>query len=213
MPDAAPVTMATACMYLRLSSYAAAGVTDSVRWLSDPPAIDVPLWRSYEQTRLHEHVELDRPQRQEQRKRLAQDFWPGALAGAKTPTASDDDSAGQLLQRMQESQADFVQPEFCDFIGVSRSRVVRSSAIGRDRQTKFPYVNIAHDVGDGEPDPEAMGPHTGSFWLSPDVSSYVPLPYLSRTGSVMCWLTNPDGSAYGGCARTKVRHLAGAIAE
>jgi hypothetical protein len=28
MPDAAPVTMATACMYLRLSSDAAAGVTD-----------------------------------------------------------------------------------------------------------------------------------------------------------------------------------------
>ena len=130
-----------------------------------------------------------------------------------TPTAPGEDSAAQLLRRMQESQADFVQTEFCDFIGVSRCRVVRSSAIGRDRQTNFPYVNIAHDVADGEPDPEAMGPHTGAFWLTPDVSSYVPLPYLSRTGSVVCWLTNPDGSAYGGCARTRVRELAAALAE
>lgn len=130
-----------------------------------------------------------------------------------TPAARDNDSAGDLLQRMQESQADFVQTEFCDFIGVSRCRMVRGSAISRDRQPNFPYVNIAHDVSDGEPDPEAMGPHTGSFWLSPDVASYVPLPYLSRMGSVMCWLTNPDGSEYGGCARTRVRHLAEALAE
>lgn len=128
-----------------------------------------------------------------------------------TPTGSD--PAGQLLQCMQESHADFVQTEFCDFIGVSRCRMVRGSAIGRDRQPNFPYVNIAHDMSDGEPDPEAMGPHTGSFWLSPDVASYVPLPYLNRTGSVMCWLTNPDGSGYGGCARTRVRNLAGALAD
>jgi glutamine synthetase len=125
----------------------------------------------------------------------------------------DGDVAGRLLQRMQESQAEFVQAEFCDFIGVSRCRMVRSSAIGRDRQPNFPYVNIAHDVSDGEPDPEAMGPHTGAFWLSPDVASYVPLPYLSRMGSVMCWLTNPDGSPYGGCARTRAQHLAEALAE
>ena len=101
-----------------------------------------------------------------------------------------------------------LQLEFTDFIGVSRCRLVTREVLARDGLPNFPWVNIAHDVSDGEPDPENMGPGSSTFWLNPDPVTYAPLPFVPGVASVQCTLLNADGSRYAGCARSLVADYA-----
>jgi hypothetical protein len=70
---------------------------------------------------------------------------------------------GELLRRMEEDDVRRLQLEFTDFIGVSRCRVVTREVLARDGLPNFPWVNIAHDIEDGEPDPGRMGPNSSTF--------------------------------------------------
>jgi glutamine synthetase len=117
-------------------------------------------------------------------------------------------SREELLRRMQEDGIRSLQLEFTDFIGVSRGRLVTREVLGRDGLPNFPWVNIAHDVADGEPDPEIMGPQSPAFWLSPDPATYAPLSYVPGVAAVQCTLVNADGSRYAGCARSLVADYA-----
>jgi glutamine synthetase len=114
----------------------------------------------------------------------------------------------ELLERMENDAIRRLQLEFTDFIGVSRCRLVTRDVLARDGLPNFPWVNIAHDVADGEPDPDNMGPNSSSFWLDPDPATYAPLPYIPGTASVQCTLVNADGSRYSGCARSLVADYA-----
>jgi glutamine synthetase len=118
----------------------------------------------------------------------------------------------ELLARMAADGVGRLELEFTDFIGVTRGRLVTREVLARDGLPNFPWVNIAHDVTDGEPDPEGMGPGSSTFWLSPDPSTYAPLPYLTRAASVQCTLLNADGSRYQGCARSLVSDYAERLA-
>ena len=82
--------------------------------------------------------------------------------------------------------------------------------LARDGLPNFPWTNIAHDVEDGEPDPDNMGPNSSTFWLNPDPATYAPLPYLPGVASVQCSLLNADGSVCG-CARSLVADYAGRL--
>jgi glutamine synthetase len=115
---------------------------------------------------------------------------------------------GELLRRMEEDDVRRLQLEFTDFIGVSRCRVVTREVLARDGLPNFPWVNIAHDIEDGEPDPGRMGPNSSTFWLNPDPGTYAPLAYVPGQASVQCTLLNADGSRYGGCARSLVAQYA-----
>ena len=119
-----------------------------------------------------------------------------------------DSPHGELLRRMDEDGVRRLQLEFTDFIGISRGRVVTREVLERDGLPNFPWVNIAHDVEDGEPDPGRMGPNSPSFWLNPDPATYAPLAYVPGLASVQCTLLNADGSRYGGCARSLVAQYA-----
>jgi glutamine synthetase len=121
---------------------------------------------------------------------------------------SQPESRDELMRRMKDDGVRHVQLEFTDFIGVARCRLVSSEVLARDGLPNFPWVNISHDVQDGEPDPGNMGPNSSSFWLSPDPASYAPLPYAPGLASVQCTLVNADGSRYAGCARTLVADYA-----
>lgn len=114
----------------------------------------------------------------------------------------------ELLRRMDEDGIRRLQLEFHDFIGVCRGRLVTREVLARDGLPNFPWVNIAHDVEDGEPDPDVMGPNSPAFWLDPDPASYAPLPYLPGAASLQCSLVNADGSRYAGCARSLVAEYA-----
>jgi glutamine synthetase len=114
----------------------------------------------------------------------------------------------ELLRRIEEYGVARLQLEFTDFIGVSRGRLVTREVLARDGLPNFPWVNIAHDVADGEPDPDRMGPNSPTFWLDPDPVTYAPLPYVPGSASVQCVLVNADGSRYAGCARTLVAEYA-----
>lgn len=113
-----------------------------------------------------------------------------------------------LLRRIENDGVARLQLEFTDFIGVSRGRLVTREVLARDGLPNFPWVNIAHDVQDGEPDPERMGPSSPTFWLNPDPATYAPLPYVPGLASVQCTLVNADGSRYAGCARSLVADYA-----
>lgn len=117
----------------------------------------------------------------------------------------------ELLGRMGEDGVGRLQLEFTDFIGVSRCRLVTREVLARDGLPNFPWVNIAHDVEDGEPDPDHMGPGSSSFWLNPDPVTYARLPYVPGVASVQCTLVNADGSRYAGCARSLVADYAGRL--
>ena len=117
----------------------------------------------------------------------------------------------ELLGRMAEDRVRRLQLEFTDFIGVSRCRLVTREVLARDGLPNFPWVNIAHDVEDGEPDPDRMGPGSSSFWLNPDPATYALLPYVPGVASVQCTLVNADGSRYAGCARSLVADHAGRL--
>jgi glutamine synthetase len=117
----------------------------------------------------------------------------------------------ELMRRMEEDDVRRVQLEFTDFIGVSRCRLVTREVLARDGLPNFPWVNIAHDVEDGEPDPVNMGPNSSTFWLNPDPATYALLPYVPGLASVQCTLVNGDGSRYAGCARSLVADYAGRL--
>lgn len=114
----------------------------------------------------------------------------------------------ELLRRIEAGGVGRLQLEFTDFIGVSRGRLVTREVLARDGLPNFPWVNIAHDVADGEADPDRMGPNSPTFWLDPDPATYVPLPYVPGSASVQCTLVNADGSRYAGCARTLTAEFA-----
>jgi glutamine synthetase len=117
----------------------------------------------------------------------------------------------ELLRRMEEDGIRRLQLEFTDFIGVSRGRLVTREVLARDGLPNFPWVNIAHDVEDGEPDPERMGPNSPTFWLNPDPATYALLPYVPGVASLQCRLVNADGSPYAGCARSLAADHAGRL--
>jgi glutamine synthetase len=117
----------------------------------------------------------------------------------------------ELLGRMAKDRIRRLQLEFTDFIGVSRCRLVTREVLARDGLPNFPWVNIAHDVDDGEPDPEHMGPGSSTFWLNPDPATYAPLPFVPGVASVQCTLLNADGSRYAGCARSLAADYAGRL--
>jgi glutamine synthetase len=119
----------------------------------------------------------------------------------------------ELLARMDEDRVRRLQLEFTDFIGVSRGRLVTREVLARDGLPNFPWVNIAHDVRDGEPDPENMGPSSSTFWLNPDPVTYALLPFVPGVASVQCGLLNADGSRYAGCARSLVADYTGRLAS
>lgn len=120
-------------------------------------------------------------------------------------------SRDELLARMNEDGVARLQLEFTDFIGVSRCRLVTREVLARDGLPNFPWVNIAHDVSDGEPDPENMGPGSSTFWLNPDPVTYAPLLFVPGVASVQCTLLNADGSRYAGCARSLVADYTGRL--
>lgn len=120
-------------------------------------------------------------------------------------------SRDELMRRMEEDNLHRLQFEFTDFIGVSRCRVMTREVLARDGLPNFPWVNIAHDIEDGEPDPGNMGPNSPTFWLNPDPSTYAPLPHVPGLASVQCTLVNADGSRYAGCARSLVADYAGRL--
>jgi glutamine synthetase len=119
----------------------------------------------------------------------------------------------ELLARMGEDGVRRLQLEFTDFIGVSRCRLVTGEVLARDGLPNFPWVNIAHDVQDGEPDPGNMGPSSSTFWLDPDPATYALLPFVPGVASVQCTLVNADGSRYAGCARSLAADYAGRLRD
>jgi hypothetical protein len=107
----------------------------------------------------------------------------------------------ELLGRMGEDGVGRLQLEFTDFIGVSRGRLVTREVLARDGLPNFPWVNIAHDVADGEPDPDHMGPGSpagppswtsrtaGGAWPGNGRSSWrACLDLVSDTGSALACL-------------------------
>src|SRR6202049_2641520 len=52
---------------------------------------------------------------------------------------------------------------------------------------------------------EGLGP-VGEVRIMPDPATFVPLPYAPGAAAMLADLAEPDGSEWGGCARTSLKH-------
>src|SRR5215472_14879954 len=59
---------------------------------------------------------------------------------------------------------------------------------------------------------EGMGP-VGEFRLIPDPETFVILPYVANTGSMMCDMIRLDGQPWEACPRTFLKRMIGRLAE
>ena len=103
---------------------------------------------------------------------------------------------------------------YCDPAGVIRGKTVHGSqwaskqheGVGLTRAQNA--VNLFEDLIPIE----GMEP-VGEVRIMPDIETFTELPWLDKTASVFCDLTEQDGSEWGGCTRTVLKRAIAFAAE
>ena len=112
-----------------------------------------------------------------------------------------------ILKKVSDNDIRLVRFLYCDPAGVIRGKTVHSSempskvdeGVGLTRAQNA--VNLFEDLipVDG------MEP-VGEVRIIPDHNTYTQLPWLNRTSSMLSDLREQDGSEWGGCTRTVLKH-------
>ena len=112
----------------------------------------------------------------------------------------------ELLARVERDGVDLVQLEMVDPNGISRGIALAREHLPRamERGINFSVTTLAVDLDSHITSP-SLGVQAGDFWAVADPASYVPLPYLERTGHLFADLRDVDGQPWPGCARERLR--------
>src|SRR5947209_6318589 len=119
-----------------------------------------------------------------------------------------------VLRQAQEANLRLIRFLYCDNGGIIRGKTTHASklktriyeGIGQTLAMQaFTGVETLASV-------EGMGP-IGEFRLMPDPNTFVILPYVPSTGSMMCDMIGLDGQPWEACPRTFLKRMIARLAE
>ena len=122
--------------------------------------------------------------------------------------------AQDVVQKAQEANLRLIRFLYCDNGGIIRGKTTHASklktriyeGIGQTLAMQaFTGVETLASV-------EGMGP-VGEFRLIPDPNTFVILPYVPSTGSMMCDMIRLDGQPWEACPRTFLKRMIARLAE
>src|SRR5437016_2722145 len=123
-------------------------------------------------------------------------------------------NAQDVIQQVRNADLRLVRFLYCDNGGIIRGKATHASklatriseGIGQTLAMQaFTGVESLADVA-------GMGP-IGEFRLIPDPQTFVILPYVPNTGSMMCDMIRLDGQPWEACPRTFLKRMIASLAE
>src|SRR6266478_4591689 len=123
-------------------------------------------------------------------------------------------NAQDVVRQAREADLRLVRFLYCDNGGIIRGKATHATklptriyeGIGQTLAMQaFTGVETLASV-------EGMGP-VGEFRLIPDPNTFVILPYVPSTGSMMCDMIRTDGKPWEACPRTFLKRMIARLAE
>ncbi len=122
--------------------------------------------------------------------------------------------AQDIIQQVHNADLRLVRFLYCDNGGIIRGKATHASKIAT-RITEGIGQTLAMQAFTGVEtlaSVEGMGP-VGEFRLIPDPQTFVTLPYVPNSGSMMCDMIRTDGKPWEACPRTFLKRMIAQYAE
>lgn len=119
-----------------------------------------------------------------------------------------------IVQQAHNANLRLVRFLYCDNGGIIRGKATHASKLAT-RVSEGIGQTLAMQAFTGVETlaaVEGMGP-IGEFRLIPDPSTFVVLPYVPHTGSMLCDMIRTDGIAWEACPRTFLKRMVARLAE
>jgi glutamine synthetase len=123
-------------------------------------------------------------------------------------------NAQDVVQQVRNADLRLVRFLYCDNGGIIRGKATHASKIAT-RITEGIGQTIAMQAFTGVESlaaVEGMGP-VGEFRLIPDPQTFVTLPYVPNSGSMMCDMIRTDGNPWEACPRSFLKRMIAQFAE
>ena len=123
-------------------------------------------------------------------------------------------NAQDVVQQVRNADLRLVRFLYCDNGGIIRGKATHASKIAT-RITEGIGQTIAMQAFTGVESlaaVEGMGP-VGEFRLIPDPQTFVTLPYVPNSGSMMCDMIRTDGKPWEACPRSFLKRMIAQFAE
>jgi glutamine synthetase len=123
-------------------------------------------------------------------------------------------NAQDVVQQARNANLRLVRFLYCDNGGIIRGKATHASKLAT-RISEGIGQTLAMQAFTGVESlaaVEGMGP-VGEFRLIPDPQTFVILPYVPNTGSMMCDMIRLDGQPWEACPRTFLKRMAARLAE
>jgi glutamine synthetase len=123
-------------------------------------------------------------------------------------------NAQDVVQQVRNADLRLVRFLYCDNGGIIRGKATHASKIAT-RITEGIGQTLAMQAFTGVESlaaVEGMGP-IGEFRLIPDPQTFVILPYVPNSGSMMCDMIRTDGKPWEACPRSFLKRMAAEFAE
>ncbi len=121
------------------------------------------------------------------------------------------DAHARVVEEAHSAGVRLVRFLYADHGGIIRGKSASAAMLPARLRTGIGHTvaMMAMSMLDQLQPVEGMGP-VGEVRIMPDPDTFVPLPYAPGAGAMLADLVQPDGQAWGGCART---YLKAAIAD
>ncbi|HZU68626.1 MAG TPA: glutamine synthetase family protein [Ktedonobacteraceae bacterium] len=123
-------------------------------------------------------------------------------------------NAQDVVRQAREADLRLVRFLYCDNGGIIRGKATHASKLST-RITEGIGQTLAMQAFTGVESlapVEGMGP-IGEFRLIPDPNTFVILPYVPGTGSMMCDMIRTDGKPWEACPRTFLKRMVARLAD
>lgn len=123
-------------------------------------------------------------------------------------------NAQDVVRQAQSADLRLVRFLYCDNGGIIRGKTTHASRLAsRMREGIGQTVAMQAFTGvESLATVEGMGP-VGEFRLIPDPATFVILPYVPNTGSMMCDMIRTDGQPWEACPRTFLKRMVARLFE
>ena len=121
-------------------------------------------------------------------------------------------SRENVLDALKSGKIDYMRVEFVDILGNIKGRSLRraefENIISNNRGVDYPESLTLMDYKD-----RPIKSKYEDVIAIPDLSTFIIIPYLERTGRVLSFLTQPDGTSYPFCTRSILNNAVNKLRE
>ncbi|MEM0015769.1 MAG: glutamine synthetase family protein [Saccharolobus sp.] len=121
-------------------------------------------------------------------------------------------SRDNVLDVLKSGKVDYMRVEFVDILGNIKGRSLRraefENIISNNRGVDYPESLTLMDYKD-----RPIKSKYEDIIAMPDLSTFIIIPYLERTGRVLSFLTQPDGTSYPFCTRSILNNAVNKLRE